>query len=144
MTVPGFHGQVAVVTGGSRGVGAAACRLLAAGGARVAAVSADGVALQEIVDELHWQGAEAIGVVADCADPAAAAEVRDRVVAELGEPSIVICADHNVDVIAKAFADCLKTDNAELAAFAAIYLASGAVTSLQVTTLAGAGESSYP
>jgi 3-oxoacyl-[acyl-carrier protein] reductase len=104
MTLPLFQGRVAVVTGGPRGLGAAACRLLAAGGARIAAVSTDAVELQELMEELRWQGASAIGMVADCADPAALAEVRDRVLAELGEPYVVICVDGDSTTVANAFA----------------------------------------
>jgi 3-oxoacyl-[acyl-carrier protein] reductase len=44
---------VAVVTGGSRSTGAAACRLLAADGARVAAVGLDPIEVQVVVDELR-------------------------------------------------------------------------------------------
>jgi NAD(P)-dependent dehydrogenase (short-subunit alcohol dehydrogenase family) len=80
-TLPGFPGRVAVVTGGSRGIGAAACRLLVAGGARVAVVGPDPVAVQDLVEELRWMGGVAIGVVADpSSDPSA--------VRELGEPSL--------------------------------------------------------
>jgi 3-oxoacyl-[acyl-carrier protein] reductase len=79
-----------VVTGGSRGVGAAACRLLAASGARVAAVARTEGPLQDLVDELRWTGSDAIGVVADCADPDSVAELRDCVEAELGPATVVL------------------------------------------------------
>ena len=46
-----LKGKVAVVTGGSRGAGAAACRLLSLNGARVAAVAGDELALQEFQQE---------------------------------------------------------------------------------------------
>jgi 3-oxoacyl-[acyl-carrier protein] reductase len=117
MTLPLFMGRVAVITGGPRGLGAAACRLLAAGGAQIAAISANATELQELLDELRWEGTCAIGVVADCGDPAALAEARDRVVAELGQPYLVICVDGDSSMVAKAFA--------------------------QVTTLSVAGGSSY-
>ena len=90
MTFPDFKGRVAVVTGGSRGVGAAACRLLAASGARVATVARTEAPLQELVDELRWIGSDAIGVVADCADPESVTELRDCVEAELGPASVVL------------------------------------------------------
>ena len=90
MTFPDFKGRVAVVTGGSRGIGAAACRLLAASGARVAAVARAEGPLQDLVDELRWLGSDAIGVVADCADPESVTELHDSVVAELGPASVVL------------------------------------------------------
>ena len=89
MTLPGFTGRVAVVTGGSRGIGAAACRLLVADGARVAAVGLDPDEVQDVVDELRWMGGEAIGVVADCTDPQAVRALRERITGELGEPSLL-------------------------------------------------------
>ena len=89
MTLPGFTGRVAVVTGGSRGIGAAACRLLVADGARVAAVGLDPVEVQDVIDELRWMGGEAIGVVADCTDPQAVRALRERITGELGEPSFL-------------------------------------------------------
>src|SRR5262249_27566672 len=76
--------------GGSRGVGAAACRLLAANGARVAAVGRDAAALRDVVDELRWMGSDAIGVVADCADPRAVEALRGCVLEELGPPGVVL------------------------------------------------------
>jgi hypothetical protein len=69
-----------------------------------------------------------IGVVADCADPAAVAEIRERIVAELGEPSIVICTDGAGELLAGAFTHALALS----------------ATRVQVTTLAVAGGSSHP
>jgi 3-oxoacyl-[acyl-carrier protein] reductase len=89
VTFPGYKGKVAVVTGGSRGVGAAACRLLAGSGARVAAVARGAGELQELVDELRWIGTDSIGVVADCTDPLSIAQARDCVYKELGPPEVL-------------------------------------------------------
>ena len=49
-TYPDLAGKVAVVTGSSRGIGAATCRLLAANGARVVVNGRDPAALQETVE----------------------------------------------------------------------------------------------
>jgi NAD(P)-dependent dehydrogenase (short-subunit alcohol dehydrogenase family) len=46
-TYPDLAGKVAVVTGGSGGIGAASCRLLAANGARVAVHGRDEARIQE-------------------------------------------------------------------------------------------------
>lgn len=60
--------KVAVITGGTGGIGLAAARLFAAEGAKVVLVDLDGAALERAVAEL---GAErALGVAADVSDPA--------------------------------------------------------------------------
>lgn len=68
-----LHRRVALVTGGSRGIGAACCRMLAEAGARVAVnylghrEAADGV-----VRGIEEAGGEAVALQADVSDPAAA------------------------------------------------------------------------
>src|SRR5262249_36223610 len=67
-----WRNQVAVVTGGSRGIGRATARLLAQRGAAVCvnyAVNAD--AAEALVAEITTAGGRAIAVVADVADSAA-------------------------------------------------------------------------
>jgi 3-oxoacyl-[acyl-carrier protein] reductase len=86
---PDLAGKVPVVTGGSRGIGAATCRYLAENGVRVAAVGRDEDALAGVVDEIRWSGGLAIGVPADCTDPAALGDLRDRVEREFDEVDIV-------------------------------------------------------
>jgi 3-oxoacyl-[acyl-carrier protein] reductase len=87
---PDLAGRVAVVTGGSRGIGAATCRLLAANGVRVVAVGRDATPLNALVNEIRWGGGVASAVRADCTDPAALAALRERAVAEYGEVDIVM------------------------------------------------------
>jgi 3-oxoacyl-[acyl-carrier protein] reductase len=89
MTVsyPDLAGKVAVVTGGSRGIGAATCRLLATSGVRVAAVGRDEAALESVVAGLPPRSA--IGVVTDVTDPVAVEALAERVAAELGEVDIL-------------------------------------------------------
>ena len=87
---PDLDGKVAVVTGGSRGIGAATCRLLAANGAGVVAVGRDDAALEGVVNEIRWSGGVATGVRTDCTDADALAALRERVVIEYGEVDIVM------------------------------------------------------
>ncbi len=63
-------GRVALVAGGSRGIGAATSRLLAFRGMRVAVNyrSSDADA-QEVVDSIRTAGGEAMAVRADICDP---------------------------------------------------------------------------
>jgi 3-oxoacyl-[acyl-carrier protein] reductase len=86
---PDLAGKVAVVTGGSRGIGAATSRYLADNGVRVAAVARDRTALGAVVEEIRWAGGTAIGIAADCTDPAAVDAMRERVEREFDEVDVV-------------------------------------------------------
>ncbi|MEZ0090522.1 SDR family NAD(P)-dependent oxidoreductase [Streptacidiphilus sp. EB129] len=77
-------GKVAVVTGGSRGIGAETARALAADGCSVAVVGRDQDALDQVVGGIAAAGGRAIAVLADVTDEAALAAARDTVEAELG------------------------------------------------------------
>src|SRR5690554_6005554 len=59
-----FKDKVAIVTGGASGIGAAVCRQLAAGGAKVAVADYNLEAAQALADELG----EAVAVQVDVAD----------------------------------------------------------------------------
>ncbi len=63
---PDLTGTVAVVTGGSRGIGAATAGALAAHGAAVAVVGRDRAAIDAAVAAITATGGRAIGVPADC------------------------------------------------------------------------------
>lgn len=78
---PDLEGKVALVTGGSKGIGAATCRALAANGARVAVNGRSRDAVAALAAELE---SGAIGVAADCTKPGEVEELRRRVEAELG------------------------------------------------------------
>ncbi|MFI7388422.1 SDR family NAD(P)-dependent oxidoreductase [Streptomyces sp. NPDC049813] len=84
-------GKVALVTGGSRGLGAATVRLLAEQGADVAFtyVSSEEQA-QAVVDEVHRKGAEAVPFRSDQADTNQASPLIDDVVARFGALDILV------------------------------------------------------
>jgi 3-oxoacyl-[acyl-carrier protein] reductase len=88
---PDLAGKIAVVTGGSGGIGAATCRLLAANGARVVVNGRDQARIQAVVDAIHAGGGEAIGVTGDCTDLAAIERMRQQVEHDLG-PAEVLAA----------------------------------------------------
>jgi 3-oxoacyl-[acyl-carrier protein] reductase len=67
MTTPPLGGKIAIVTGGSRGIGAATAALLAEHGAAVVVSGRDADRLQRTVRELEERGATVHGVVADVA-----------------------------------------------------------------------------
>lgn len=84
-----LKGRVAVVLGGTDGLSAAVCRLLAERGARVAVVGTDENALADLVDELRWNGSDAVGIVAEGPGAAAMDAVRAGVLAEFGPPELL-------------------------------------------------------
>lgn len=86
---PDLAGKVAVVTGGSGGIGAATCRLLAANGARVVVNGRDQARIQAVVDAIGAGGGEAIGVTGDCTDPAAVERLRQQVEQDLGPVEVL-------------------------------------------------------
>src|SRR5262245_31238861 len=84
-------GKVALVTGGSRGIGAGIVRRLARDGADVAFsyVSSPDRA-QVVAKEVETIGRRALAVEADSADPAATQALIERVVAEFGSLDILV------------------------------------------------------
>jgi len=89
-TYPELAGRVAFVSGGSKGIGAAACRVLAANGVRVAVNARSAPGIDAVVDELRADGADAVGVAGDCTSPADVARARAQVEAALGPVDILL------------------------------------------------------
>jgi 3-oxoacyl-[acyl-carrier protein] reductase len=87
---PDLRGKVAAVTGGSRGIGAETCRLLAANGVRVAVCARRAPPLDALVEELRASGAEAAGYQWDARVASDAAAVLERVRADLGPVDILL------------------------------------------------------
>jgi 3-oxoacyl-[acyl-carrier protein] reductase len=89
-TYPDLAGRVALVTGGSKGIGAATCRALAGNGVKVAVNARSQAGIDAVVAELRDAGAEAIGVSADVGEAAGIGRVHERVRAELGPVDILL------------------------------------------------------
>jgi 3-oxoacyl-[acyl-carrier protein] reductase len=89
-TYPDLAGRVALVTGGSKGIGAATCRVLAANEVRVAVNARSQVGIDAVVAELREAGAEAIGISADVGEPAELERMHNRVRSELGPVDILL------------------------------------------------------
>ncbi|GAB3359234.1 SDR family NAD(P)-dependent oxidoreductase [Lysobacter tyrosinilyticus] len=85
-----LRGKTAVVTGGSRGIGAATCLALARNGVRLAINGRDTAALQTTVSAAQALGVDAIAVAADCSDLAQVQRLRDEVDARWGAPDFVL------------------------------------------------------
>lgn len=89
-TYPDLAGKVAVVTGGSKGIGAATCRVLAANGVKLAVVARDQTAIDAVVSELRQDGAEAIGISTDVTHFDQIEEMRRQVEERLGLTDILV------------------------------------------------------
>ena len=86
-----FAGKTAVVTGGSRGLGRAVCRLLAAEEANVVfCYAGNAAAAQETVRELEALGAQVRAVQADISDPSAVKLLMDTAVRDFGRIDILV------------------------------------------------------
>jgi 3-oxoacyl-[acyl-carrier protein] reductase len=91
MTTENLHNRTALVTGGSRGIGAAIVRMLAGAGAAVAvnyrerAVEADA-----LVKEITGAGGKAIAIAADVSQTDAVTAMVERATSQLGPVDILV------------------------------------------------------
>lgn len=85
-----LSGEVALVTGASRGIGRAIAVALAAEGASVAGTATTQAGAERIAETLAEAGGRGSGVVLDVADPASVEAAMARVDAELGAPTILV------------------------------------------------------
>ena len=85
-----LEGQVALVTGASRGIGRAIALALADCGADVALAGRDEHALGEVAAEAEARGRRALPVAADVADAAAAQGLIERTIRGFGSIDILV------------------------------------------------------
>jgi 3-oxoacyl-[acyl-carrier protein] reductase len=108
--------KVAVVTGGSRGIGAAVARRLGADGAAVVvAYSRNEERARRVVDAMEADGSSAIAVRADVSSAEAVRELFDRAESTFGGVDIVVA---NAGVVAPARPLAEATDDDYETAFA--------------------------
>ncbi|GLZ55486.1 3-oxoacyl-ACP reductase FabG [Actinomycetospora sp. NBRC 106378] len=82
--------RVAIVTGAARGLGAATALRLASDGLAVAVIDLDESAAKGTADAITEAGGKAIAVGADVSDADAVTAAVERIVSELGPPTVLI------------------------------------------------------
>jgi NAD(P)-dependent dehydrogenase (short-subunit alcohol dehydrogenase family) len=87
-----LHDKVALITGGSSGIGRATALRLAGHGVRVVVASRNAAALADIVAQAAALGAEALAVPTDVTDPDQCRRAVETAVAHFGRLNILFCS----------------------------------------------------
>jgi NAD(P)-dependent dehydrogenase (short-subunit alcohol dehydrogenase family) len=85
-----LQGQVAIITGGGRGIGKAAAEQLAALGATVVVVARSQEQVEQVASALRKQGNSAIGIAADVSKPQEVDRIITSTLAQAGRVDIIV------------------------------------------------------
>lgn len=132
-----LEGKTALVTGGSRGIGAAIVRRLAAEGAAVAFTYVSGKEKAAALEaELKKSGAKVLALQADSADGKAVTSAVRKTAEAFGRFDVLV---NNAGVFAGAPVDDAKADSAGLARMFAVNVAGVAAAVREAAKLLGKG-----
>lgn len=90
MNLKMFDNQVAIVTGGGRGIGASACRMFAELGAKVVVSDLDAEPANAMTEEIKKGGGQAIAVVGDVTDPAFPEKLMTSTIDAFGKINVIV------------------------------------------------------
>lgn len=85
-----IHGQVALVTGGSRGLGLLIASELLEAGCRVAVCARDGSELDAAQEQLERRGGPVMAIACDVSDPIQVRNMIEQIEAELGPVALLV------------------------------------------------------
>ena len=91
MSLFDLTGKVAVVTGGSRGIGRAICERMAEQGAKVVVSSRKIDACQEVVDAIKAKGGQAMAIACNIGRKNECQALIDQTIAAWGQVDIMVC-----------------------------------------------------
>jgi NAD(P)-dependent dehydrogenase (short-subunit alcohol dehydrogenase family) len=97
-----LDGKVALVTGSSRGIGAAIARRFAESGAKVVVNGRDEAAIDAVRSDIESRGGKAIGVAADVTDFDAMERMREAIERELGPVDVLVANAGTPEDLAEA------------------------------------------
>ncbi len=153
--MPGLlDGQVALVTGASRGIGAATAEALASGGAHVILTARTTAGLEEVEERIHAAGGTATIAPLDLTDPESIGRLAQAVSTRWKKLDILVLNAATLGTLgpvqhadaaefAKVFTLNVSAQQALIAAFDALLRQSGAARVIGITSSAGHKPSAY-
>ncbi len=85
-----FKGEVAVVTGGTRGIGAAVARKLFAEGCRVVVIGRNDAVAAECAQSIDPSGEKSLGVGCEISNKESVAQAMEKILAKFGQVDILV------------------------------------------------------